>query len=904
MEEVTDDSDRPWYYERLMDLDHEGWVTVSIEDYLAEDEQLASERIIYVDYVVELAQELLERTAFLGASIDERFDKLSDVWQEELRDPMNAERIFDEYQTWAKEWRPWELTLNSSRAEWIEAGEEELHASLLARFDALDGSTLPATLVLVALLAYPDESEEIEDALTLLEEDEQRQMLTIRKSANLLQNAGFDVGDVELLPIIEGLDWIARLHELHDLHEDLRLLIVEQIAPFDSQLAQHHERRRMELVSQSDKANILEFKLQINSIADNLHQRLATLNDLLNSWRNDGVIFPHEDGIRPEELLEWETNLPEIEGTILIHLRALQRWKIVAKLWPDEVESSRKMAGVLELTERFVDHVEELDLRWKQYELEGMRFIEHYEGLGLVMDGWNDIIHADPRNAVQLLKDSEHLLEARAQLIQQFLSLDTSFEGGDKVEGRIQLLKEIEVGLEVIEDSHILLDTLARRGARHRRMLESDWMDLVSQGKASDSVATSNFTLAQFEHELATIRRFGTSNESTPSGGSVVAGEIHGRLYTRIHQELVVLESCGWSVDVLLSELNENVVATARKINAFRAEVVSYPKLVRRFAPLPWERDVSLAIEVQEQMRDPTQLRSLYEKIPSFIQRLSQRPVEDENFVLIPWSPTKPRPTLLPVPEHNVRQTMVPKDALEDAHEAMLEAMEVKPEMQIVAPASAELKISDKSAEKVAMVPKKETVEILEKTHDSAVVIPVKTQLREAKNTKDVEENVLDDIVLFLQAMNLDGSATALAKQGSAALPSVRRELAQHVGVAPRDTRIDRILRLSLRLMPQNDEHDGVRAKLLAGLGANMKSLKRWMRIRLEHRHSGSTDRFLEDAANLGKALKRIPGPGVFLPLTPDTYELPSSNDIQGLEHEVKQLLLHINLSNAGGVTA
>ena len=140
--------------------------------------------------------------------------------------------------------------------------------------------------------------------------------------------------------------------------------------------------------------------------------------------------------------------------------------------------------------------------------------------------------------------------------------------------------------------------------------------------------------------------------------------------------------------------------------------------------------------------------------------------------------------------------------------------------------------------------------------------------------------------------------------KGSEALPSVRRELAQHVGIAPRDTRVDRILRLSLRLMPQNDEHDVVRAKLLAGLGSNMKSMKRWMRIRLEHRHSGSTDRFLDDAANLGKALKRIPGPGVSLPLTPDTYELPSSNDMLGLENEVKQLLKHINLSNAGGVTA
>ena len=52
MDEVDDDSNRPWYYERLMDLELEGWVTVSIEDFLAEDEDLVSDRLVYVDFAV------------------------------------------------------------------------------------------------------------------------------------------------------------------------------------------------------------------------------------------------------------------------------------------------------------------------------------------------------------------------------------------------------------------------------------------------------------------------------------------------------------------------------------------------------------------------------------------------------------------------------------------------------------------------------------------------------------------------------------------------------------------------------------------------------------------------------------------------------------------------------------
>ena len=107
MDEVDDDSNRPWYYERLMDLELEGWVTVSIEDFLAEDEDLVSDRLVYIDFAVELAQELLERTGYLGDAVDQRSLNLSELWEQELRDPMNAERILVEYHAWAKDWRPW-----------------------------------------------------------------------------------------------------------------------------------------------------------------------------------------------------------------------------------------------------------------------------------------------------------------------------------------------------------------------------------------------------------------------------------------------------------------------------------------------------------------------------------------------------------------------------------------------------------------------------------------------------------------------------------------------------------------------------------------------------------------------------------------------------------------------------
>jgi hypothetical protein len=146
--------------------------------------------------------------------------------------------------------------------------------------------------------------------------------------------------------------------------------------------------------------------------------------------------------------------------------------------------------------------------------------------------------------------------------------------------------------------------------------------------------------------------------------------------------------------------------------------------------------------------------------------------------------------------------------------------------------------------------------------------------------------------------------AVNLDENGPSAFPEIRRSLAQHVGLEPRDSRVDRLLRLSLRLMPKGDDEDHVRMEMLHDIGSNTSKIKRWMRTRLEHRHSGSMDDFLVDAANLGEALHRIPGPGSRVPLTADTKELPNASDLAGLRQEVGLLIASMNPASAGGISS
>jgi hypothetical protein len=133
-------------------------------------------------------------------------------------------------------------------------------------------------------------------------------------------------------------------------------------------------------------------------------------------------------------------------------------------------------------------------------------------------------------------------------------------------------------------------------------------------------------------------------------------------------------------------------------------------------------------------------------------------------------------------------------------------------------------------------------------------------------------------------------------------ISAIRRKIASHVGVEPRDMRLDRILRLSLRLMPKGDADDTIRFNLIKTLSELAGVLSKWTRTRLEARHNGSKGFLIEDAANLGIALERIPGPGTPIPLDADDYELPALDDIEGLANEVNVLQRRIKLTSAGGV--
>ena len=577
-------------------------------------------------------------------------------------------------------------------------------------------------------------------------------------------------------------------------------------------------------------------------------------------------------------MFEWETNLPELTSEVNAHMALISRYNYYHERMND-AKPAQQYIGYLDQTDTLAEIVDELELRWKDAELECYSIIEKYQNLGLVMDDWSTRIDVDPLNSLTLIKISENDWQNRLNCIDQLLEIDVSFEGKSEVEKRIDLLREVEAGPEVIEDTIAMIERMITRRARHRMLLEKDLMQLIAAGKASEDTASSTFSLAEFEGFVAQARKHGSSNNASITGNSIIGGRVGERIKEKISHELNLLESAGWYINELNAMFEDDPLRVARLLSNIRTQMNEHDALRRRLSTMPWNRNVTLALEIQEEMRNPLKLAEINEQIPTMMKELAQMPIEDEEFVFSPWSPTPIRKTLLPVPE----QVLEPVDALGDAHEAMLESME------------SEVMVVDEEIEA-----QKEEV-VVEQSAPLEQDIEKQVQQKLAPKSTVTNSTDIEHLHIIMNKLGLNDS---YERQGSVAeqVQQIRRSLAKNVGKEPRDIRVDRLLRLILRLLPQSNEQDGRRKVLIMKLATGLKRYQNWIKRRLEARHKAAKDNLILDSETLGNALQRIPGPGFKVPLEKDEKVLPGFDEIEELSAEVEILLSTLNLDSASGV--
>lgn len=809
---------------------------------------------------------------------------VEDIYRDRLTNPFNTEDVEHEFVQWSATNLPWESACFRYHALWVSDHQKEnQYWDLLEKFASFDESSWPAIQLLTPFLAEPETYEEILHEVSKIEESEARQRQMLDEALSTLLKQGFDIEKPEG-NFIEQLSKIEHYQAISDRKEYVLLEIKNSIQPFDTILSEKLEKRAGDLEIE-DTESMEKIEKNIQTITHHLKERLAEMNGILANWNNLGFTYHSTTRIEPSELLEWEHMLPEIEQSFNIHSTAMERWEMISKSWELENNEIQNIAGKLEHTETFLEKIEELEQEWTTLELQTASIIEHWEQYGFDLDIWRYKATEEPRSALAELTLYIPYLEKASKLMDSLFNLDTSLGGEEDIEQRTVLLQTADLDAEILSEMEDYIEKRTLRNTRHRRMLEREWRNSMREGKTTMEPDFSD--LHSFEEAIASIERQGQNHQIEHSSSRIISNARH---------ELQSLESQGWNIGELAALADSDPKRFIQQFSSSRSVISNISKIQRRLSALDWRRDVTKGLEISEMVRNPIYLKGIETQIPALIRHLSIRPIEDDDFSYPLWTPTQ-RPVLLPQKGNQVPikkpVKIQPQTTLEDAQEAILEAMEEEVEPEIPEP-SVELIETKKE-----VIPQPSNPIAVEQPQEKPV------QQRSKKQEQDVETTVnprlLNAFQTILDRLSLSDGMTFNA-QGTLDTKHLRRTLAEHVGIEPRDVRVDRMLRLLLRLLPLEDDSNDQRAVLIDRIGQVLPKYQQWIRMRLEARHSGATGNFLEDSIQLGNALHRTPGPGVKVPLAADTLPLPSPSNLGDLTKSVQRLVETLDLNAAGGI--
>ena len=827
---------------------------------------------------------LNEQTAAVDEALARRAPPPTAPTKQDLDD---LERFESAWAAWSRQHRPYGLVAEQAREAWTRVGREEELDEVLRRLDRLDPAFAIDVHRLEGSLRSPTDYTDLHRALLNLEADQDKQRSAMQVTVDRLAAEGLPVPPLTTATLLDGYDALEAWTRLSDDLQRIRLRVDRDVRPFDASIAERLLVRIEDVTQAGDQTATAEIDAEIGRTIDGFQRRLDRLNALLDGWRNEGYRLPLDGRALPQDLLDWEANFDEVERLRARHGVAWRRLKDIAAVRPEDAVHALALAGDLEATEAFIDHVDALHATWGQTTAQAQTLLEAWELEGFDTEAWHARVQHNPVSTLQSLEQHQRLVHRAIDLRRRMDVLDLSVEGEEGRARHDELLRTVDLTEALLDEVDEWTTRLERRTARHRALIVDEWTDLRRRGWTDESSPPPSMSLAEAERRVDAMR--------TRTASRRLDGGMEGRIQRRLLEELEAWAALGWNVDVLRQRAANNPMDVGMAMPGLRQAVNDHQRLRRRLEALPWERDSELGMDVLDRMQRPEALADLAHDLPQLARQLAACPPDPNAPTWRAWRPdalpsgkTESTPPTEVKSEHGrTGEKTGPADPASVVHAVPSE------------PASVEVIVPKDAEEELLEMGEPQSSESEQHASDALPVqdsARLASKLPSSTSVGEGGEDLRPALRGLFSRLGLNAPETMDAR-------SVRRTLGPYVQQQPKDMRLTRLLRLALRLTPDALDQATVAQKgLMVDLSDMVSPLEAWTTLRLQARHLPNGHGLLNDALVLGKALDRIPGPGRRLPLGEDARDLPSSVEEGALRTEVQRLGQAINLPSAGGI--
>ena len=858
-----------------------GWNVSKLEIDIQAHPERADQAVEDFDARCQRLTRLIEQTAAVDDALARRSPPPIAPTKQDIDD---LERFESAWTEWSRQHRPYGLVAEAARVTWADQDRAQDLGDLLRRFDRLDPAFAIDVHRLERSLAEPSMHADLHRALLDLEADQEKQRAAMQITVDRLVAEGLPVPPLSSATLLDGYDALEAWTRLSDDLQRMRLCVDRDVRPFDANVADRLIGRIGDVAEAGDRSLTADLDAELGRIVDGFQRRLDRLNATLDGWRNEGYTLPLEGRALPQDLLDWEANFDEVERLRARHGVAWRRLKEIAHVRPEDAAQAMALAGHLEATEAFIDHVDALHAGWGQATAQAQTMLEAWELEGFDTEAWHARVHQDPAAALRELERHQGHIHRAIELRRRMDALDLSVEGEEGRTHHDELLRTVDLTTVLLDEVEAWTLRLERRTSRHRSLIVEEWTDLRRRGWTDDASPPPSMNLADAERHVDAMRRRAKTKR--------LDGGIEGRIRRRVLEEIDAWETQGWNVEALKERLETNPMDVGMAMPGLRQAVKDHRRLRRRLEALPWERNTALGAEVLERMQRPEALLDLAHDLPDLARQLASSPPDPEAPTWRSWRPTS-NPTSPPATVE-VEPAPEPMDALEAPPSAEHEPQRSELVARVAPPsARPEVVKEEEETEPLEEQPPAVEIDAEERVSDEKVLVK---QRQSTSSMTEGKEDLRPTLNALITDLGLD--APEVLDAGS-----VRRTLGPHVQQQPKDVRVTRLLRLILRLLPDAlDEATAGQKDLVSRLAGMVDTLNAWTSLRLQARHLPNGHGLLEDALVLGEALDRIPGPGRRLPLGEDTHALPSPGAEEDLRGEVLRLSQAVNLPSAGGI--